>query len=206
MKIKTWTILVVILFLLGVGGSGFYYFQQQQKYLITDNAQVAAEAATLHSKGAGRIGDWNIAVGDRVRGGQQLGWQTGSEGQQVIRAPITGQVVASGVDSGESVTSGRPLAMVADLEHRYIRAYIDETEMDDVQVGQEAEVILDADPDRRIHGEVSRIGSEAGSEQSSSGAQGESREVQRVPVQITLDDPDQVPPVIGLNAQAILHK
>ena len=60
-----------------------------------------------------------------------------------ITNPIAGTVLATHVEAGEFVQAGQPLYAIANLAAVDVRAYIDETQLASVQVGQQATVTLD---------------------------------------------------------------
>ncbi len=59
------------------------------------------------------------------------------------------------------MAAGTPVITVADLDNVWLRAYIDETDLGRVKVGQEAEVATDSYPGKTYRGRVSFIASEA---------------------------------------------
>ena len=60
-----------------------------------------------------------------------------------ITNPIAGTVLATHAEAGEFVQAGQPLYAIANLAVVDVRAYIDETQLSSVQVGQPATVTLD---------------------------------------------------------------
>ena len=45
-----------------------------------------------------------------------------------VKAPLTGVVLAKNIEPGEYVAAGTPVVTVGDLEHVWLRAYIDEND------------------------------------------------------------------------------
>ncbi len=78
-----------------------------------------------------------------------------------LAAPFSGIVLSENVEPGEHVSPGTPVVTLGDLEHVWLRAYIDETELGRVHLGQDVRVKTDTFPDRRYRGRVSFIASEA---------------------------------------------
>ncbi|MGQ9492811.1 MAG: efflux RND transporter periplasmic adaptor subunit [Anaerolineae bacterium] len=72
-------------------------------------------------------------------------------------APFTGTVLSIGAEIGELVSAATPVIVLADLEHHYIDASVDEADIGLVQAGQDAVITLDAFPDARLTGRVTRI-------------------------------------------------
>ena len=84
--------------------------------------------------------------------------------QTLIRAPFTGIVLTKSANVGDIVTpfssaSGTTGAVVtmADMETLEVEADVSESSIAKITVGQPAEIQLDAFPDLRLLGEVSRI-------------------------------------------------
>lgn len=74
-----------------------------------------------------------------------------------IVAPFDGQVLSVEHRAGDTVTSGELSVNLADLNQLYVEAQIDESDIANVKVGNQAEVTLDALPDVTLTGEVSTI-------------------------------------------------
>lgn len=75
-----------------------------------------------------------------------------------IVAPLAGTVVHNLAVSGETVTPGAPLVYIADLRNPTITAYIKETAIRNVAVGQRVDTTIDAFPGTKFQGTVQRIG------------------------------------------------
>jgi HlyD family secretion protein len=80
-----------------------------------------------------------------------------------VRNPASGTVLVTYVEPGEIVQVGQPLYRVADLGTVDVRAYVGETQLSTVRVGQQARVSFDAGPEARhtLDGAVTWISSEA---------------------------------------------
>ncbi len=84
--------------------------------------------------------------------------------QTLIRAPFTGMVLTKSANVGDIVTpfsaaAGTTGAVVtmADMETLEVEADVSEASIAKITVGQPAEIQLDAFPDLRLLGEVSRV-------------------------------------------------
>lgn len=71
-----------------------------------------------------------------------------------ITAPFSGTIAKKFVEVGEPLISGTPAFMLADLNDMIIETNIDETDIGNLNVGQEVEVILDAYKDSKLSGVV----------------------------------------------------
>lgn len=74
-----------------------------------------------------------------------------------IIAPFDGEVLAVEHVAGEAVQTGSTAVYLADMNHLYVEAQVDESDIASVQVGQAAEVTLDALPGVTFTGQVTRI-------------------------------------------------
>lgn len=78
-----------------------------------------------------------------------------------LSAPFAGVVLVKAAEVGEVVSPGTTVATLADLDHPWIRAYISETDLGRVKLGQRVSVTTDAYPGKTYAGRVSFIASEA---------------------------------------------
>jgi RND family efflux transporter MFP subunit len=81
-----------------------------------------------------------------------------------IRTPISGTVLQLTQQQGETIAAGLSaptLIIVADLDRLQVDAFVDETDIGKVRLGQPAEVTVDAYPDEPFHGVVQKIASGA---------------------------------------------
>jgi HlyD family secretion protein len=78
-----------------------------------------------------------------------------------LASPLTGMVLSHHIERGEFVAAGTPIVTVGDLEHVWLRAYVNETDLGRVKVGQAARVTTDTFPDKGYEGRVSFIASQA---------------------------------------------
>ncbi|NMB87998.1 MAG: efflux RND transporter periplasmic adaptor subunit [Chloroflexi bacterium] len=71
-------------------------------------------------------------------------------------APYDGTVLSIEGEAGDEVEAGTFIT-VADMAHPQVEFYVDETDLDMVQVGYEAEVVFDALPDETFTGTVVQV-------------------------------------------------
>jgi HlyD family secretion protein len=82
-------------------------------------------------------------------------------GYATLTSPLAGVVLSKNVEPGEFVAAGTPIVTVGDLENVWLRAYINETDLGRVKVGQQVRVTTDTYPDKRYEGRVSFIAAQA---------------------------------------------
>ncbi len=82
-------------------------------------------------------------------------------GYAEIRSPLDGIVLSKNVEQGEYVAPGTPVVTVADMVNVWLRAYVDETDLERVKFRQPADVTADSLPGKVYHGRVAFIAQEA---------------------------------------------
>jgi HlyD family secretion protein len=82
-------------------------------------------------------------------------------GYATLASPISGIVLSENVEAGEYVVPGVPVVTVGDLVNAWLRAYVNETDLGRVKLGQPVCVTTDTYPDKVYPGTVSFIASEA---------------------------------------------
>ena len=91
--------------------------------------------------------------------------QTGiSEAQlndTVIYAPIDGVVLVKAAEAGEVLAAGTTIVTIGDIEHPWLRAYVGETDLGRVKLGQKVKLSTDSYPGKFYPGTISFISSEA---------------------------------------------
>jgi multidrug resistance efflux pump len=212
---------------LAIGG---YYWYRGSRFIITDDARVAANLVSVSPEIAGRLLEWRAQEGDRVSAGDVLGRQdlgsalsSGALSPQtlgavagvvaekaMLKAPISGQVILSTAVVGEMAVPGMSLAVIADTGSLYISANIKEGDIAGVRAGQAVDVSIDAFHGRRFHGRVASIGRATASTFSllpAATASGNyTKVVQVVPIKISLADQGDARLMIGMNASVRIHR
>jgi HlyD family secretion protein len=84
----------------------------------------------------------------------QLGYAT-------LRAPSAGVILSKNIEPMEYVSPGTAVVTMADLRQVWMRAFIEETDLGRVKVGQKAFVTTDTFPGKHYEGRVAFIASEA---------------------------------------------
>jgi len=76
-------------------------------------------------------------------------------------SPLSGIVLSKNAEPGEYVAAGTPVVTIADLREVWLRAYIAETDLGKVRLGQEVAVTTDSYPGKRYEGRIAFISPEA---------------------------------------------
>jgi HlyD family secretion protein len=81
--------------------------------------------------------------------------------EAIVVSPIDGVVLRKNLEVGETANPGVPILTLVDPKDVWLRAYVPETEVGRLKVGDSARVRVDAFPDRVLAGRLIEIGSEA---------------------------------------------
>jgi HlyD family secretion protein len=82
-------------------------------------------------------------------------------GYTILSAPFDGVITVRHAELGEVVVPGTPVVTMADLDHIWLRAYLNETDVGKVRLGQEVAVTTDSRPNKQYAGLLSFIASKA---------------------------------------------
>lgn len=121
----------------------------------------------------------------------------------VLHSPLSGLVLAKHAEPGEMLTPGTPVVTIGKMDEVWLRAYIPESELGRVKVGQTARVSVDSWPGRSFDGKISFISPEA--EFTPKNVQTAKERVKLVyRIKITLDNPKmELKP--GMPADAVIE-
>jgi HlyD family secretion protein len=78
-----------------------------------------------------------------------------------VVAPITGTIMSRPVEVGDVVSPGSAVFVMIDLTRLYVKVYVAEPDIAKLQLGDEADVTVDAFPGRRFAARISRISQQA---------------------------------------------
>ncbi|MFD2518284.1 HlyD family secretion protein [Salinimicrobium flavum] len=83
--------------------------------------------------------------------------------KSTVENPITGTVLAAYAEPGEITGFGKPLYKIADMEFLTLRVYISETQLSDIELGQEVTVKIDSKKEnmKSFPGKITWISSSA---------------------------------------------
>jgi len=82
-------------------------------------------------------------------------------GYTTLLAPFDGVILVRQAELGEVALPGAPIVTLADIDHVWLRAYINETEIGKVRYGEPATVTTDTYPGKKYQGRISFISSSA---------------------------------------------
>jgi membrane fusion protein, multidrug efflux system len=113
--------------------------------------------------------------------------------QTAIKAAMDGQVAMRWLYDGDIVSPGQPIVAIYDMSHLWVTAYLEETKIANVRVGDKATITVDAYPGLEFSGAVLDIGATTGQlfsvipPQNASG--NFTKVTQRIPVTLSISFP-----------------
>ncbi len=155
--------ILIGLIVLGAGGYfGYGYWQDSQRFVSTDDALVDSNLVAIASPSSGTLTNWRLQPGDTVRAGQVIGvvrvTPTGGTAPLInIIAPQDGTILKVDGKEGQVIGAASSIAYMADLGGLRITAYIDESDVHRLQVGQPVEVTVDGTGSQVYGGTVAEI-------------------------------------------------
>jgi multidrug resistance efflux pump len=210
--------LLIVLAILAIGGGIAYMFYNNYMYYSTDDAQVNGTIVPIDAPVSGRISSLNVRLGDTVKAGQTIATlttpaspATGTPAQSVkITSPIDGTILQLPVVPNQTVTPGVQVAQLTNLNNLNIVAYVDENALNNIKVGQQVDIHIDAYSDTSYTGHVQQIiDATAGSFSllpTEDNASGNFTKVgQRIPVLISLDSTGGKDIMPGMSAEVTIH-
>jgi membrane fusion protein YbhG len=125
--------------------------QAEREYrVLTQQIEAARSQITTVSREATSSGARVAQIADQIK-------------KSVVRNPLPGTVLATYVRAGEFVQIGAPLYRIANLSELTLRAYVSETQLAQIKIGQPAQVSVDVgDKERRMFpGKVTCVSAQA---------------------------------------------
>jgi HlyD family secretion protein len=122
----------------------------------------AQDEAVIYPKVSGKIIEKIKEEGDKVNKGDVVAYidrdEVGFKFEKApVESPLTGIIGRTYVDKGTSVTVQSPIALVVDMDKVKIKLDITEEYLSRIALGQEAQISIQAYPDEKFTGVVSKI-------------------------------------------------
>jgi multidrug resistance efflux pump len=202
-------VILAITIAMGVGG---YLLYNSYNFYSTDDAQVTGNIVNVVPQVSGTLTDLNVQVGDYVAANQVIGTVTPMGFQSFtdrLRAPETGVIVQVPGVVGQQVTSASTVAQITDLQSVKVTAYVDETAVKNLAVGQAADIHVDA-YNSTVSGHVTQVIGAAASQFSllptTDNSSGNYTKVsQRIPVYIYTNSPPDGSLLPGMSVEVTIH-
>lgn len=214
-KLKNRSVLIPIIVILAVVismGVGGYLLYNNYNFYSTDDAQVTGNIVNVVPQISGTLTQLNVQVGDYVTANQIIGNVTPMGFQSFaapLRAPETGVIVNVPGVMGQQVTTASTVAQVTDLQSVKVTAYIDESAIKNIAVGQAVDIHVDA-YNSDVPGHVTQIIGAAASQfallPTTDNSSGNYTKVsQRVPVYIYTNNPPDGSLLPGMSVEVTVH-
>lgn len=123
--------------------------QSQAAYLRDQALQAAAEESVSVAQANIKDAQASLKLAQIV-----LGYTT-------LYAPFSGVILVRNAELGEDMQPGTPVFTLADLDHVWLRAYINETDIGRIRFGQAALITTDSYPGQKYVGRISMISENA---------------------------------------------
>jgi HlyD family secretion protein len=139
----------------------------RKEEIVGARAQVARAQAAVNTAEANRIElhrKEQQLVANRAeiaRARAQAGVSQAQLEDTVVTTPIDGVVLVKSAEPGEVIAAGTTIVSIGDVEHPWLRAYVNETDLGKIKLGAKALLRTDSFPDKVYTGRVSFISSEA---------------------------------------------
>jgi multidrug resistance efflux pump len=213
MRRRTLIPLVIVLAVLLGAGVGGYLLYTNYYFYSTDDAVVTGNIVNIAPTISGTLASLNVQVGNFVSAGQDIGTVEGNPPgltTQALIAPINGVIVQVPGVVGQSVTAQQTVVQETDLNGVKVTAYVDESALSNIRVGQFVDIHADAYGGQTFTGHVSQIVDVSASQFSllptedySSG--NFTKVSQRFPVYIVLDNGGQDMLLPGMSVEVTIH-
>jgi len=128
-------------------------------------AQVARADAALRVSEANRLElrrkeeDLQARRADVTRAAAQVGMTDTQIDDTVVTSPVDGVVLVKSAEVGEVLAAGTTVVTIGDIDHPWLRGYINETDLGRVKIGSPATLTTDSYRGRTYPGRVSFISS-----------------------------------------------
>ena len=132
------------------------------KAISQEGADKATAAWKVAQAGVARADAALVEAGKQLLAAQtSLAYRQSLLRDAQIVAPFDGLIVQRHRDPGDIAVPGSAVLTLISTKELWITAWVDETEMSRVAVGQPARVVFRSEPDRAYRGEVTRLGRQA---------------------------------------------
>jgi multidrug resistance efflux pump len=159
---------LIFLALAAIGGGIAYWVYDSYTFYRTDDAQITSKIINVSAPAAGTLSALNVKLGDTVTQGQTIGTITGaptagangvagSAPSVSITSPLSGTILQVPTVQGQLVSPGLPIATVTDLNAITITAYVDESAISNISVGQSVDIHVDAYSGTTFTGHIQQI-------------------------------------------------
>ncbi|MBV9173000.1 MAG: HlyD family efflux transporter periplasmic adaptor subunit, partial [Chloroflexi bacterium] len=144
--------LLITIGVVGIVGGVALWIHNDLFYYHTDAAQVESKLVSVDAPQPGTLTDISVKKGDTVQVDDKIGTEriTGPNGDKdiTLKSPVSGTIVLT-TTKGSILTAGYPVAGINDagvgaVGESTVVAYVDESVLNRLRIGQQADVTVDA--------------------------------------------------------------
>lgn len=135
----------------------------RQAYDLARTAAGQSAAALAHDRALRAVARTDVALASAnvVAARARVALDRVMLGYTVLEAPFSGVLAVREAELGELAGPGVAIFTLDDLDHVWLRAYVNEPDLGRIRLGEPAEITTDAYPDRRFPGRIGFISSQA---------------------------------------------
>ena len=204
--------LIIVVVIIVAGSVGGYLLYNNYYFYSTDDAQVTGNIVNIDALATGTLNTLTVNVGDFVRTNEVIGTVKiqGSYATESLKAQFSGVIVQVPGAVGQIVGPGIAIAQEGDPSSVKITAYVDESAISNISLGQLVDIHVDAYSGTTLTGHVSQIVGAAAEQFSllptEDNASGNFTKVsQRIPVNIELDGNSGLTLLPGMSVEVTIH-
>ena len=128
----------------------------------------------------------------------------------IIRAPYSGRMGKKNILEGQQIQAGQPLVNIINESVKWVTANFKETQVEGMYIGQPVKISVDASTNRVYRGKIIAIAGSTGAKASLLPPDNSTgnfvKIIQRIPVKISLEDPDTKDVIAGMNVLVAVEK
>jgi len=130
---------------------------------LTRTAARQSEAALEHDRALLRVAATNVSLAkaNEAAAAAKRALDEVTVGYAVLRAPFDGVISVREEERGQLAGPGVAVFTLDDLDHVWLRAYVNERDIGRVRLGEPADIVTDSFPGKIYHGRISFISSVA---------------------------------------------
>lgn len=138
-----------------------------KKDVLTDFVNTSGEIQTQTSIDVfpsigGKVVEINVSLGSPVSKGDVIAYIDPSQAgsyyvKSPVVAPIDGSIISSPVKTGQTVNASSVITKIGDINNLQVTAKIPERYVADLEIGEKAQIILQAYPDEVFYASIVRI-------------------------------------------------
>ena len=207
---------LIFLALAAIGAGIGYWIYNNYTYYSTDDAQVSGQIVNVSAPASGQLTTLIVKQGDTVTQDQSIGTISApgasakSSTTVNLTSPINGTILQTTAVPGQNVVPGLSVVQVTDLKSVNVTAYVDEGAIDNVKVGQDVDIHIDAYSGTSFTGKVQRIVMATAGQFSllptqDNASSNFTKVGQRIPVVISLDSTSGKTIMPGMSVSVTIH-